>query len=249
VIQPAVGWAKYLELPEDEVTEFLVELLGESKWKDIEKGWKYARELEFVIPETVEWAGKTREEWEGEVIAYLQFRGEVSRQKLLKEVFANQKWLCDMIMDGLADKGIVTFDFVVHGRGRPRKVYRLAEEAKIPLRKAVGCEEEVLYLLSDEGGEKTKVLHRVSCSERVEKDFSQKNNSPVGRAIGGGWLGEQEGRGNRGVSGSFDVSVLGSDLGFFLGQLSFPGFCNYNGDGGGNDCDLVQLWEKGLIDF
>jgi predicted transcriptional regulator len=184
VIQPAVGWAKYLELPEDEVTEFLVGLLGESKRKDVEKGWKYVRELEFTVPESVKWAGKTREEWEGEVIAYLQFRREVSRQELLKEVFANQKWLCDMIMDGLASKGIVTFDFVVHGRGRPRKVYRLAEEVRIPLRKAVGCEEEIFYLINNQE-KKVKVFQGVSLSREERKDFSQNTNSPVRRAMGG----------------------------------------------------------------
>ena len=128
VIQPAVGWAKYLELPEDKVTEFLVGLLGENKRKDIEKGWKYARELEFTVPDSVKWIGRTREEWEGEVIAYLQFKREVSRQELLREVFGNKKWLCDMIMDGLVEKGIVTAFFMVHGRGRPKKVYKLAEE-------------------------------------------------------------------------------------------------------------------------
>ncbi|WP_457681272.1 hypothetical protein [Thermovibrio sp.] len=62
VIQPAVGWAKYLELPKDEVTEFLVEFLGEEKRKDVEKGWGYARELEFKVNDTVRWKGKTREE-------------------------------------------------------------------------------------------------------------------------------------------------------------------------------------------
>jgi len=45
VIQPAIGWAKYLELSEYEVKEFLVGLLEERK--------RYARELEFPVPESV----------------------------------------------------------------------------------------------------------------------------------------------------------------------------------------------------
>jgi predicted transcriptional regulator len=249
VIQPAVGWAKYLELSEDEVTEFLVGLLGESKRKDVEKGWKYVRELEFTVPESVKWAGKTRGEWEGEVIAYLQFRREVSRQELLKEVFANQKWLCDMIMDGLADKGIVTFDFVVHGRGRPRKVYRLAEEVRIPLRKAVGCEEEVFYLINNQEG-KIKVFQGISLSREERDDFSQRTNSSVRRAVGGGWIGEQDEEVGSSVIG--EGEALREGLGSFLGRVnSYQSSFSFNGDVGSDDDggDLVQLWEAGLIDF
>jgi len=113
VIQSAVGWAKYLELPKDEVTEFLVELLGEEKRKDVEKGWRYACDFEFNLPDSFRWAGKVKEEWEGKVIAELQVKGSVSRQELLKKVFFNQKWLCDFIMDGLVEKGIVLCGFSV----------------------------------------------------------------------------------------------------------------------------------------
>ena len=116
VIQSAVGWAKYLELPKDEVTEFLVELLGEEKRKDVEKGWRYACDFEFNLPDSFRWAGKVKEEWEGKVIAELQVKGSVSRQELLKKVFFNQKWLCDFIMDGLVEKGIVLCGFIRHGR-------------------------------------------------------------------------------------------------------------------------------------
>jgi hypothetical protein len=247
VIQPAVGWAKYLELPEDEVTEFLVGLLGEPKRKDIEKGWKYVRELEFTVPESVKWAGKTREEWEGEVIAYLQFREEVSRQELLKEVFANQKWLCDMIMDGLVSKRMVTFDFVVHGRGRPRKVYRLAEEVRIPLRKAVGCEEEIFYLINNQEG-KIKVFQGTSLSREEREDFSQYTNSPERRAMGGGWVG----RWSEGVYGGFmgEWKAFSGGVGSSLRQKSSYQFSSFFDGGGDDDGDvLVQLWEVGLIDF
>ncbi len=183
VIQPAVGWAKYLELPRDEVIEFLVELLGEEKRKDVEKGWKYARELEFNLPESVCWAGRTREEWEGIVIAELQFKGSVSRQEFLKSVFFNQKWLCDLVMEGLVKKGLVVSNFVIYGRGRPRKVFSLAEEMRVPLRKAVGCEwiTQVALKLSAHGHNKLNFV--VGGGE----DFSHHNNSLSERAIGGGW--------------------------------------------------------------
>ena len=201
VIQPAVGWAKYLELPRDEVIEFLKERLGEEKRKDVEKGWKYARELEFNLPESVCWAGRTREEWEGIVIAELQFRGSVSRQELLKSVFFNQKWLCDLVMGGLVKKGVVVSNFVIYGRGRPRKVFSLAEEMRIPLRKAVGCE-----WIAQASLELSTLYHnKQNFVVGDRENFSQCNNSLFERAMGGGWV-EKKDRGflNRGKS-SFPV--------------------------------------------
>lgn len=260
VIQPAVGWAKYLELPEDDVTEFLVELLGERKRKDVGKAWRYARELEFIVPETVKWAGRTREEWEGEAIAYLQFKGEVSRQELIREVFANQKWLCDMIMDGLVKKGMVVFEFQVYGRGRPRKMFRLAEEMRIPLRKAVGCE-----MIIQEGLELSRSnYNKQNFVIGEEQDFSQDNNSLFERAIGGGWYGEQGSRCKKMV---LEGSGVGNGGGFNL-KFGFSDSCscfhNRRRESFGacidfsvgrireeqEDCDdLVGLCEEGLIDF
>ena len=194
VIQPAVGWAKYLELDKDYVTEFLVSLLGEEKRKDVEKGWKYVRELEFIVPEEITWLGRTREEWEGEVIAYLRTNGEVERQKLIPDVFHGQKWLCDEIMEGLCRKGLVSYRFVACGRGRPKKVFSLAESLRIPLRKAVGSEYEIMNALLDTG----KKVELPSSSE--EKEFSHMNiNSPVGRAMGGGWYKEKDTSSSLGV--------------------------------------------------
>jgi len=251
VIQPAVGWAKYLELQEYEVADFLIELLGERKRKDVEKAWKYARELEFNLPDTVKWWGKTREEWEGEVIAYMQFKKEVSRQELLKEVFGNQKWLCDMIMNGLVEKGIVAVSFVINGRGRPKKVYKLAEEMKVPLRKVVGLEGDLTYLSNIiQKEEKRQVGQGVTSSERISGDFSQYNNSLFERAIGGGWEVRWRREEDRGISGNFvfEVSFVGID--FYFKRLAFD-FCFISGFGKrceGYD-DLVELWEEGLIDF
>jgi len=260
VIQPAVGWAKYLELPEEIVTEFLVGLLGENKRKDIEKGWRYARELEFTTPDTVKWIGRTRGEWEGEVIAYLQFRREVSRQELLREVFGNKKWLCDLIMDGLIDKGVAVAFFVIYGRGRPRKAYKLAEEMRVPLRKAVGCEWIAQAALELSGVSYNKEKFVVG----GEADFSQYNNSLFERAMGGGWYEKQEGEVGEGENGVFD-GVRGVGVGSILSletfslfdrrraslnfSAGFPdGFEEAGGDVGSCD-NLVELWEEGLIDF
>jgi len=257
IIQPAVGWAKYLELPEEVVTDFLVGLLGENKRKDIEKGWKYARELEFTVPDSVKWIGRTREEWEGEVIAYLQFRREVSRQELLREVFGNRKWLCDLIMDGLIDKGVATAFFVIYGRGRPRKVYKLAEEMRVPLRKAVGCEWIAQVSLELSGVSYNKEKFVVG----GEADFSQHNNSLYERAIGGGWN-RKEGRrgkeeenrvcGGVGEGGIGVVLDLRESFSSNQRQASF----DFPSDGLGKtvedreDCNvLLELWEEGLIDF
>jgi hypothetical protein len=170
VIQPAIGWSKYLELPKEEINEYLLSLLGEKKSKDIEKGWKYAAALEFKIPDRIEWAGKTREEWEKEALTYILNRGIVERQELIKEVFHNQKWLCDMILEGLEKKGKVEWFFLREGRkGRPPKVFRLAEEQKQTLPKAVGGEEITL--------------------ENQEVYFSQNNNSfRADPRSGGGWF-------------------------------------------------------------
>jgi len=257
VIQPAIGWAKYLELPEEIVTEFLVELLGENKRKDIEKGWKYARELEFTVPDSVKWIGRTREEWEGEVIAYLQFRGGVSRQELLREVFGNRKWLCDLIMDGLIDKGVAVAFFVIYGRGRPRKVYKLAEEMRIPLRKAVGCEWIAQASLELSGVSYNKEKFVVG----GEADFSPHNNSLYERAMGGGWN-EKEGRRGKEKEKRVCGGVVEGGIVFVLDlresfssnqrQASF----DFPSDGLGKtvedreDCNvLLELWEEGLIDF
>jgi len=269
VIQPAVGWAKYLELPEDEATEFLIGLLGENKRKDVEKGWRYARELEFAVSDNVKWIGKTREEWEGKAIAYLQFKREVSRQELLKEIFNNQKWLCDMIMDGLIEKGIVTASFVIHGKGRPRKVYKLAEEMRLSLRKAVGLEVELTCLSNSLLNCKSQVNQGLSSIQGKGEDFSHNNNSPEGRAMGGGWEGRREVEEGK-VEGKDEERGEKKDeekdeerleeLFFIRRRVDFE-FWSASSDGGGDDSggvveeeeedyvDIVELWEEGLFEF
>lgn len=157
-------------------------------------------------------------------------------------------------------KGMVTAFFVIYGRGRPKKVYKLAEEMKVPLRKVVGLEGDLTYLsniIQKEG--KRQVSQGVTSSERIRGDFSQHNNSLLERAMGGGWEGRWEREEDRGISGIFvfEVSFVGIDF-CFKRRFAFD-FCFISGfgsgflDGFGKRCegydDLVELWEEGLIDF
>ncbi|MEO2066471.1 MAG: hypothetical protein ABGX17_08245, partial [Desulfurobacteriaceae bacterium] len=175
---------KYLELDRAFVTELLVSLLGEDKRKDVEKGWKYARELEFTVPREVRWLGRKREDWEEEVISLLAKEGKIERQELLKRIFFNQKWLCDLVMDGLIEKGVVGCEFVRHGRGRPKKMFVFSCAAEMPLRKAVGFEFAQAL--------ETKPLNGCMIGlSRRESDFSQLTNSLKERVMGGGWKGDK----------------------------------------------------------
>jgi len=173
VIQPAIGWAKYLNLPREEVDAFLLSILGEKKERDIEKGWKYVAELEFKVPERIEWAGKTREEWEKEVRLFLKANNGVAfRQTLIKEVFGGQEWLTDLIMWGMVKKGIVEWrkHWEKKGRGRKPYVFALKVESEA-LPKAVGSEDS--YIPNWLNGKRTVV--------REEKQKTQNiNSSPIG---------------------------------------------------------------------
>jgi hypothetical protein len=158
VIQPAVGWAKYLGIEKEEVEEYLVSVLGEEKRIDIEKGWKYVKEgLEFQVPDRIEWKGKTREEWEEEVKKYLKSKGGFAlRQELIREVFRGQEWLVDMIMWGLVKKGVVEWRkyWEKEGKGRKPYVFSLKSEEKI-LPKAVGAENDYIPIWLKGGKRRT----------------------------------------------------------------------------------------------
>ena len=224
VIQPAIGWAKYLELDRAFVTELLVSLLGENKRKDVEKGWKYARELEFTVPGEVRWFGRKREDWEEEVISFLVREREIERQELIKRVFFNQKWLCDLIMEGLIEKGIIISKFVRYGRGRPKKVFALSCTFGLSLRKAVSFELTEAIRTADFKGQVKSVGEQ-------ERDFNHLTNSLLERVIGGGWKREIEKRlevvsyDNTCSGGNMGVSVDGVILKVLAGRrLSFDLF-------------------------
>jgi len=83
-----------------------------------------------ILPEEIQWFGRSREDWNK-----LRSQGETARQELLKN-FYNQKWLLNMIAEGLKKKGVIeSFCIRSEGRGGPKKVYRLANEVRMPIKK------------------------------------------------------------------------------------------------------------------
>jgi len=150
---------------------------------------------------------------------------------------------------------------MVHGRGRPKKVYKLTEEMRIPLRKVVGLEEEFIYISNIVQEEKRQGNQGVYLTQERRDDFSLNNNSLSERAMGGGWKGEEERRGRKernrvcdevgeGEIGS--VLDLRESFSYNRRRASF----DFPSDGLGKtaedreDCNvLVELWEEGLIDF
>jgi len=126
LLQPVAGWCKYLGLSYSEYYE-LVYPYARDKQKDIEKAWRYARPLEFRAEnkdykyDLVKYAEKA--------IEYLKKNGATARQELLKEVFDNQKWLEQLIMQELKEQEIIKewFEKNPAGVGRPIKVYSLSK--------------------------------------------------------------------------------------------------------------------------
>lgn len=167
-LQPVAGWCKWLGLSYEEYYELVFEYASD-KERDIKTAWKYAKPLEFKEFEThrkkydlVEYAEK--------VIHYLKEQWTAERQELLKEVFENQKWLELLVMEELCSKGIVKFEFVKAGRGRPKKVYSLDRN--------IQEKEEVLTYTFN----KPKGVSVAVNSEEVKGNyFSQYNNSLLKR--------------------------------------------------------------------
>jgi len=125
-LQPVAGWCKNLGLSYDEYYHLVYEYVSD-KERDIRIAWKYAREIEFKEYETY----KKKYDLVGyaeKVIHYLEKQGATERQKLLREIFENQKWLEQLVMEELCSKDIVKFEFVKAGRGRPKKVYSLDKD-------------------------------------------------------------------------------------------------------------------------
>jgi len=136
-------------------------------------------------------------------------------------------------------------------------VYKLAEEMRVPLRKAVGCEWIAQVSLELSGVSYNKEKFVVGGAA----DFSQHNNSLYERAMGGGWKEKESSREKNRVCGGIEggmvgfVLSLGSSFSLDRRRTSFD-FCvefsigpeGIEKDRG--DCDdLVELWEEGLIDF
>ncbi len=131
-IMPAIGWAKYLGLDRHEVDRYLEDFLSDrdpkKNQKDLNTAWKKARELEFTLPEGKGQSTHDLVEITEKALTYIRERKQVERQELIREVFYNQRWLCDKVMDFLEKKGLVRSQKGhKDGAGRPPKVYVLVE--------------------------------------------------------------------------------------------------------------------------
>jgi len=167
LLQPVAGWCKYLGLSYGEYYE-LVYPYARDKQKDIEKAWKYARPLEFKVEnkdykyDLVEYAEKA--------IEYLKKNGSTARQELLKEIFDNQKWLEQLIMQELKQQGLIKewFEKNPAGVGRPIKVYSLSKS-----------------MSEDDASANTESqdLERNVFANYCKSKFSQTNNLPLQGSI------------------------------------------------------------------
>ncbi|WP_459895166.1 hypothetical protein [Hydrogenobaculum acidophilum] len=131
VMLPAVGWAKYLNLDESFVYNLLRECLPDKTNfdEDFAKAWKYAREIEFIA-EDISYLSQTYESYSNRVLELLSY-GPLTRQQLLQDVFNNQKWLCDAVMNFLNKIGAVYFvNKPKEGKGRPEKIFFLSKKKK-----------------------------------------------------------------------------------------------------------------------
>ena len=127
LLQPVAGWCKYLGFSYSEYYD-LVYPYARDKQKDIEKAWRYARPIEFK--EYTQNRKYDLVRYADRVIEYLKENGATERQILLKEVFDNQSWLEQLIMQELKEQGLIKYYFEKQEGargGRPKKVYEVIE--------------------------------------------------------------------------------------------------------------------------
>ncbi len=174
LLQPVAGWCKYLGLSYQEYYD-LVYPYASDKREDIKKAWRYARPLEFKNENPAREYKYDLVEYADKVIEYLRENGATERQILLKEVFNNQKWLEQLIMQELKAQGLIREWFEKQeGRGRPKKVYEVIENK--------GSEDGGQEGIDIQGFESSK------SSKQGRIYFSQINNSLFREYTGGGWL-------------------------------------------------------------
>ena len=127
-LQVVAGWSKYLGLSYQDYYD-LVYPHKPDKAKDIETAWRYAKPLEFKNNNPNKKAKYDLVEYADKAIEYLKKNGAVERQILLKEVFNNQSWLEQLIMQELKEQGLIEECFEKQERaGRPKKVYKIVEK-------------------------------------------------------------------------------------------------------------------------
>ena len=128
-LQVVAGWSKYLGLTYQDYYD-LVYPQKPDKSKDIEKAWRYARPLEFKNDNPIKKVKYDLVEYADKAIEYLKKNGAIERQQLLKEVFDNQKWLEQIIMQELKEQGIIEEYFEKQERvGRPKKIYKIVDKS------------------------------------------------------------------------------------------------------------------------
>jgi len=172
-LQPVAGWCKYLNLDYYEYYDLVYPYVRNKKDSrtDIKKAWRYARPIEFKAYteerkyDLVEYADK--------VINYLKKKGATERQILLKEVFDNQKWLEQLIMQELKEQGIIKewFEKQEGGKGRPKKVYQVKENENKDTKND-----------KKESTEK-KDFYAKNGDKRIMTGFSQVYNLPLGSIL------------------------------------------------------------------
>lgn len=171
VIQPATGWAKYLEefFPGfiEEAEAFLCEVMPD-KARDIKIGFKYSKKLTFNFSEkvtlSIDGSVDCVEEVKANFSRYVKMES-VSRQELIKNVFLGQVWLCDLVMNKLVEKELYEATIKKNGkRGRPAKIFVRKEK---DLKKIIMILDNIITRL---GG---SYLHRMGGSGQGQLVSSQ----------------------------------------------------------------------------
>lgn len=124
-LQVVAGWSKYLGLSYAEYYELVSRYT--SKVRDIETAWKYANPLEFNNERATKKTKYDLVAYAEKALSFLKENGATARQVLLKEVFDNQSWLEQLVMQELKEQGFIKEEFEKNpaGVGRPIKVYSL----------------------------------------------------------------------------------------------------------------------------
>ena len=168
-LQPIAGWCKYLGFSYSEYYD-LVYPYARDKQKDIEKAWRYSRPIEFK--EYTQNRKYDLVRYADKVIEYLKENGATERQILLKEIFDNQSWLEQIIMQELKEQGLIKEWFEkqegVRG-GRPKKVYEVIENK--------GLEEDRRESIKKQG------FNGLSLSNPYKMEFRQINTSFFRKSI------------------------------------------------------------------
>ena len=190
VMLPAVGWAKFLDLPRSEVDDYLREVIPDKKNfdVDIEKAWKYAEEIEF------EWKGKGKEiDLKELLINFLEKAQKGAlRKALLENLFRRQNWLLELVEKFAKKNELVYVEKVklTRGKGRKAYIYYLTEKGKAflkSLKERNASEKEVLKaVVGSEINPGTEEKGQVKKSIYITPPFrEEQRDKSLGLGVGG----------------------------------------------------------------